>query len=243
MDASEIAVRAESVTDRVKALLSSSEKSWSWKGEGAEHEASFFAMKTEMLLAYCLDLSFYMRLKASSPSSVKDHAVLDRLFEQRLVLEKTRLVEAKLRHELERILSRREAATEATATSEFSRPDPGALVAPEETEFYRPPKLAAARFEKEEEEAKEEYTSRSRRNEMLEVVRENDAHYPEHRSNVVGGGGGAGRNAAKRERLAREERDRTRFEESRFIRVEQGKKQKKKRKMMHSLSGTLDDLV
>lgn len=210
-------------------------------------------MKSEMLLAYCTDLSYYLLHKVSE-SSLRDHEVLDRLYELRLVFEKTRLVESKLRQQLNNVLSVATASAEDRAKAVL-RPNPAALVAPDTLGelkargVYQPPKVAAVPYANEEsgnqEAASRARTTRTRRAEIMEVLREHDDYHPEQKGSAGTGAeamGAAGKRAARRERLMREERERNKFEEARFTRIDYGKKAKKRRKM-NPFATSVEDIV
>ena len=129
-----------------------------WDPEAVDEDASYFVMKQEMLTSYCTLLSYYMLRKARG-LSVRDHPVLFRLFELRVVFEKLRLLEPKLRHQLDKILS----AADATTTGAPLRANAAALAATAEATaaaataagpadgadgagLYRAPRHASARF-------------------------------------------------------------------------------------------------
>lgn len=221
----------------------------------ADTDESFFVMKYELLLAYCTDLSYYL-LHRVSGSPLGNHEAFTRLYELRVVFEKMRLVESKLQHQLDAILSRATAPAEERAKAAL-RPNPSALVSPLEltagadSGIYRPPKLAAVAHstEREEEAGTGEAgsrvrTTRTRRAEIMNIIREHDQTIPDQEPS--GGTGthdfGAGARAARRERVAKEERERIKFEESRFMRLDANKKHKKRRKA-NPFTNSLEDLV
>lgn len=211
-------------------------------------------MKYELLLAYCTDLSYYL-LHRLSESTLGTHEVFNRLYELRVVFEKMRPLESKLQHQLESILSRATASAEERAIAVL-RPNPAALISPLEATagadrgLYRPPKLAAVSHSAESDEAgsgeagSRVRTTRTRRAEIMSIIREHDQTFPDQEPS--GGTGsydfGAGERAARRERVAKEERERIKFEESRFMRLDANKKQKKRRKV-NPFSNSVEDLV
>ncbi|KAJ8614195.1 hypothetical protein CTAYLR_001091 [Chrysophaeum taylorii] len=235
----EIGETATAIAARLEAAARAPTERWSWDGT-ADDDAAFFAMKHELVLAYCTNLTYYLLRKLSPGEPMRDHAVFDRLYELRLVLEKARPLEAKLRHQLDKVLSKDDDG-ELTL-----RPNPRALLAPEEQDesdgIYRPPRLVATPFEgKEEPKAR---TTRTRRAEMMEILQDRDDRNPERKSSSGTGVdfSGAGAKAARRERLAKEAEARTQFEESRFIRLDLNKKQKKRRKL-NPFANSVDDLI
>ena len=256
---------------------------WSWEGAASDSDASYLVMKQELLLAYCTNLSFYLVLKARG-ESVKNHPVLDRLSELRFVFEKMKPIESKLRHQLDKVLSRRPEAYAAAPranplamTGDAKRDDDG---------VYRPPRLQAAFYpgdkkkkkrddddDEEEEDAffgnntqdediedmtkranksaikekpeRKMRMTRARRSEMMSIIRDSNDGILEQGSSTGGAIGdvlGTGNKAARRERLNKEAREQTSFEESRFMRVAASKKLKKKRKV-NPFANTIDDLI
>jgi len=229
-------------------------REWTWE-DREDDDASFYIMKQELLLAYCTNYTYYLYLKASG-QSVRDHPVMDRLYEMRLVFEKMKMVESKLRHLLDKVLAENHADEEQITL----RPQPWTMntISPEKNAsgIYQPPRLTAVSYEKNDDDDDDDdesvnfglklRTTRARRNEMMRVVREQDDLLPERASSTgaTTDSLGTGTKAARRERLAKEERERTKFEESRFIRIDPNKKQKKKRKMAaNPFSNSLDDLI
>lgn len=253
MGVSNEAVLAE-ITSRSQAIVARLEdikaEPWSW--DGPSSEASWFAMKAELLVAYCTKLSCYLVGKVSG-ASVRDHGVLDELFELRLVMEKLRVLESKLRHQLDRVLrSDQDAAL---------KPNPAALVSPPPADdsadaVYRPPRVASVPYAGQDDDEPVEQgeppqppqprarTTRSRRAEIMRIVRDNDAVHPERVSSTGASTDvlGTGAKAARRERLAKEAKERADFEEDRFIRVESSKKAKKRRRI-NPFTSSLDDLL
>ena len=133
-------------------------------------------MKQQLLLNYCLNLTYYLLLKAEG-RAVKDHPVIGQLLELRAALEKMRPLDAKLKYQLDRLL---QLAAAAPIEAEGGvgngqkdplsfRPNPDALVGKtggggdleedEEEEgeegeggesrggVYRPPRMAAVPYE------------------------------------------------------------------------------------------------
>jgi len=83
-------------------------------GELASAEGlSYLEAKHLLLLSYCVNIAFYVLLKAEG-KSVKDHPVVLRLVEARAFLEKARPIDKKLAYQLDKLL-RLAAATDAEA--------------------------------------------------------------------------------------------------------------------------------
>lgn len=64
---------------------------------------SFLELKNHLLLSYCLNVNFYLLLKAEG-KSVKDHPVIDELVRLRLMLDKTKSIDEKLRPQVNRLI-------------------------------------------------------------------------------------------------------------------------------------------
>ena len=233
-------------------------RQWSWEGT-EDDDASYFVMKQELMLAYCTNLSFYKLLKARGVS-IRDHPVLDRLYEMRVVFEKMRLIETKLRHQLDTVLARHDAHVAQP------RPKPQTMRTmgggDDEDRVYRAPRLRAVAYPGDKKKTRDDDSddddddfeedskkptvrmTRARRTEMMNIIRDNNDMVEQTSSTggAVGDVIGTGAKAARRERLAKEAKDQARFEESRFMRVISSKKQKKKRKL-NPFSNTIDDLI
>lgn len=97
------------------------------KGMPTSEGLSFLQVKYQLLTAYCTNVAFYMRLKfAGQP--VDSHPVLTKLVRFRLLLEKLRPLEQKLRYQVDRLL--KAAAGQVDAADEDTRfkPNPDALL-------------------------------------------------------------------------------------------------------------------
>ncbi|KAJ1456209.1 hypothetical protein M885DRAFT_616446 [Pelagophyceae sp. CCMP2097] len=259
----DLAAKCDALTRRLDARASAAKAKGFAQWNAADDQA-YFATKQQMLLAYCQYLAYYALVKAKG-ETVGDHAVLKRLFELRLVTEKMRLMESKLRHQLDQVLQRKE-DEEAPA-----RPNAGAMEAPskgdeEEEELYVAPKHGKQKFDKNDDDDEEddedepiskmsavkagrvriqrERKTRARRSEMMRLVAEADSR-PETKASDGAGSAGptGGQRGAKRERLQKDQKVRQRFEEDRMMRVDVNQKQKKKRKANDQFGSSLDDVI
>jgi len=141
-----------------------------------EEGVAYLEGKQQLLLNYCLNLTYYLLLKAEG-RAVKDHPVIGQLLELRAALEKMRPLDAKLKYQLDRLLQLAAAApveAEGGAANGHKdalsfRPNPDALVGKtggggylredEEEQgeeagggdsrggVYRPPRMAAVPYE------------------------------------------------------------------------------------------------
>ncbi len=95
----DLRAKLEELRDVVNPLLQ--------KAKAGEIETSsgiaFMEMKNVLLLNYCLNLEFYLLLKAEG-RPVKDHPVIEELIRLRLLLEKTKPIDDKLRPQVNRLL-------------------------------------------------------------------------------------------------------------------------------------------
>ncbi|KYQ96795.1 U3 snoRNP protein [Tieghemostelium lacteum] len=64
---------------------------------------SFLETKYHLLLSYCLNITYFLMLK-SSGASVKDHPVVDQLVRIRVILEKIKPLDHKLKYQIEKLL-------------------------------------------------------------------------------------------------------------------------------------------
>ena len=120
---------------------------------GTQQGVSYLEAKHVLLMHYVANLVFYLLLKAEG-KSVKEHPVIARLIEIRGYLEKARVIDKKLKYQIEKLLM----AADGTPRSEVSfkdtvdgvaKPRPGALMVDVDvdttttttTTAYRPPRL------------------------------------------------------------------------------------------------------
>eukprot|EP01104_Vermistella_antarctica_P002715 TRINITY_DN12937_c0_g1_i1.p1 TRINITY_DN12937_c0_g1~~TRINITY_DN12937_c0_g1_i1.p1 ORF type:complete len:715 (-),score=275.79 TRINITY_DN12937_c0_g1_i1:43-2151(-) len=66
---------------------------------------SFLEAKYQLLLSYCVNICYYLTLKAEG-EPVKDHPVIERLVEIRTILEKIRPLDKKLKYQTNKLLKR-----------------------------------------------------------------------------------------------------------------------------------------
>ena len=246
----ELAEKAEALAGRVSSRATKA--SDEFEEDEEEDDASYFRMKQELLTTYCGMLSYYLCRKARG-ESVQDHPVVRRLYELRLTFEKLRLLDAKLRHQLDKVLARADAADVAPVANleaVETVAEEGTYKAPRSTVAYHEKDEASSDDDDDEEDeaprapVKErlERSTRARRAEIDHLMRERSDAPVE-----VGSGGhdealGTGQRAARRERRRKEQREQEAYEEDAFRRVDTNKKKKKRRKTA-DFASSLDDLI
>lgn len=99
----------------------------------------YLTTKQQMLLAYCVNLLFYLGMRVDG-ESVENHPVMQQLLRLRLALEKMRAIDGKIKHQVERLLQSVSAAPVAgeadsaqptlnvNASVQSLRPNPLALL-------------------------------------------------------------------------------------------------------------------
>lgn len=95
---------------------------------------AFLETKAQLLLSYCMHVSFYLLLKAEG-KSVANHPVIDRLVELRVYIEKLWPLEQKLQYSLNKLLSQGPSGGAAAAAVKLSDLRP---VSTEEGALYKP---------------------------------------------------------------------------------------------------------
>ena len=143
----ELAEKAEALAGRVSSRATKA--SDEFEEDEEEDDASYFKMKQELLTTYCGMLSYYLCRKARG-ESIQDHPVVRRLYELRLTFEKLRLLDAKLRHQLDKVLARADAADVAPVANLES------VELDKEEGTYKPPRSTVAYQEKDEASSDEE---------------------------------------------------------------------------------------
>ena len=245
----ELAEKAEALAGRVSSRANKA--SDEFEEDEEEDDASYFKMKQELLTTYCGMLSYYLCRKARG-ESIQDHPVVRRLYELRLTFEKLRLLDAKLRHQLDKVLARADAADVAPVANlesvEIDKEE-GTYKPPRSTVAYQEKDEASSDDDDEDDEAprapvkeRQERSTRARRAEIDHLMRERSDAPVE-----VGSGGhdealGTGQRAARRERRRKEQREQEAYEEDAFRRIDTNKKKKKRRKTA-DFASALDDLI
>ena len=164
-----------------------------------------------------------------------------------------RLLDAKLRHQLDKVLARADAADVAPVANldaVETVADSGVYKAPRSTVAYQEKDEASSDDDDDEDDEaprapvkeRQERSTRARRAEIDHLMRERSDAPVE-----VGSGGhdealGTGQRAARRERRRKEQREQEAYEEDAFRRVDTNKKKKKRRKTA-DFASSLDDLI
>lgn len=210
---------------------------------------SYLEMKQQLLLAYCLDVAFYLYMKAQG-RSLRSHPVMKQLLRLRYAMEKIYSLDGKLKHQVDRLLKLAEGGLDAkTLESSMLKPNLAALLGEDDEDdengsdneeedsdedeskgrdgVYRPPKLTSTPYPEDgkvsAKEAKrlERQKKRFQDSELFESLREDFGSAPEE-----SGSGGMAHVSGDLKRLEQEEAERRAFEEERFIRMTLTKKEK-----------------
>ena len=89
---------------------------------------SFLELKNVLLLNYCMNLNFYLLLKAEG-KAVKDHPVIDELVRLRLLIEKTKPIDDKIRPQVNRLLKTAVQGVESVMSDpSMMRADPSSML-------------------------------------------------------------------------------------------------------------------
>lgn len=207
------------------------------KATSSDELVQYLEVKQQILLAYCVNVVFYMTLRAEG-KSVRSHPVMRQLLELRHAIEKLRPIDSKLKHQIDRLLRQVQRADDGEPAEEMStsaaRPNLSAFLEGEDSDkddaeraqkstkegVYRPPRIAAAPFKDDERESEkrgaklERTRKRVRNSEMFEALRQEFGSAPEEASNT----GLTAVNVEQRV-LQEEEDERREFEEDRFVRL------------------------
>lgn len=214
---------------------------------------SFLKVKYQLLTAYCTNVAFYLKLKLSG-KPVQDHPVLGKLVKFRLLLEKIKPLEAKLRHQVDRLLKAASGLVDSgDADATKFRPNPDMFVKQdddgdeEEDEdnggVYKAPKLAPMHYPEDESavarrEKHEAYLKKvNASNRLIQDIRAEFDDAPEEEAlDVVYG-------SAKTKPGRRELAEREAYEEENFVRFTLDKKTKRRLKeTAHKAIDELEDL-
>lgn len=97
---SELKERLQTVREQIDPLLSKIKTQQYTTEDGL----SYLEIKLHLMLSYCINIIFYMLLK-SSGRSVKDHPVIDKLVEMRMLLEKIRPIDERMKSQISKLIS------------------------------------------------------------------------------------------------------------------------------------------
>jgi len=219
----------------------------------------YLQAKQQLLASYCVNILFYLMLKADGVS-VQAHPVMKQLLKLRYLMEKMRQLDSKMKHQIDRLLS----SSNIESTNEklsSSRPNISSLleVVNEDNDndtdesndsddndndkrnksskgVYRPPKLNAVPYKDDKditqlEEKIQRKKKKIKNSEILEALREEFGHAPEQSSSS-----GLGNLTKEQHDIDKEMEERRKFEEERFVRLTLSKKDKKALKKRRELN-------
>ncbi|RKP11160.1 hypothetical protein THASP1DRAFT_11937, partial [Thamnocephalis sphaerospora] len=207
---------------------------------------SLLEVKYHTLLQYITNLVYLVGLKLDG-AQLEGHPVIDSLIRGRVVLEKIKPVEQKLKYQIDKLIRAASVGTEAAASADGTdawtpanpysfRPNPQQLAgdkkdqdeeSDDENKLYRAPRLAPVHYD-EGDDAKEKRKKHEQR--MLEkaaksrLIRDLVAEYDD-RPEEQGVEGGARDGYGGDDALDIREKERTRYEEDNFTRLTLSKKE------------------
>ena len=220
--------------------------------------SSFLEAKFHLLLSYCINITFYMLLKARG-EPVQDHPVIETLVRMRALIEKCGPIDQKLKYQIEKLLAAASKESSAAAGDDAAlshRPRPQALVGAGEDDdeddaeergggaaaLYTVPKLSAARYDDGREDSKAERKAAARRARLLksEMVQSMQAELSEAPREIAAEDSSRLRGEAAK--AAAEAEERRVYEEENFVRLTLSKKDKAKEKLRaRAAQGMLED--
>jgi len=96
---------------------------------------SFLELKFHLLLSYCVNISYYLLLKAEG-KQVKEHPVIDSLVRTRAIIDKLRPLDKKLKYQVDKLVKLatlgKSEGTEDNIDALKFKPNPKALLGAEE---------------------------------------------------------------------------------------------------------------
>jgi len=223
------------------------------KESGDTEGISFLDMKNTILASYTSNLA-YLMLKKCHGKSIENEAAVERLVEQRTVLEKIRPIDQKLRYQVDKMVSIAENGQIDMNDPLRFKPNPGGLMSkldedsdseveedskePSKQKF-KPPMNVPQFFKENTDDAQsaedgEKSKKRAISRSIMESIKEQYSENPEeisHKTDVM------------RKKLIDEERERTRIEEEHFIRLPVTKADKLRRKELLTMSSVGDDIT
>ncbi|KDO34490.1 hypothetical protein SPRG_00553 [Saprolegnia parasitica CBS 223.65] len=201
-------------------------------------------IKNHALMQYSQLSMFFALLKLESPDAVKDHPVFKELVRYRTILERMRPLDRKLKYQVDKLLKIAVSDVSQLDEALSYAPNPDALKADDDADsdagenddedsyegkkskdgVYRAPRMASVPYDEEEKEAdkkaKRDERNRKRlaKSTILSEVREE---YSERPQEILTSG-----SSALDKELANEAREKTDYEEERFVRLVTSRKDK-----------------
>ncbi len=230
----------------------------------------YLEVKQQLLLSYCVNVVFYLYMKAEG-KSVRAHPVMKQLLKLRYVMEKMRSLDGKLKYQVDRLvkLSEMSPADQASQASGLLRPNPSALLgrgndssdeeeqqqgggeSDEEQErraakkgegVYRPPKMTAMPYKESESQAAKRDSRLDKQRKKIKNSELMDSLRDEFgTAPETSGSGGISSQAGDMRALREEQAERDRFEEERFVRMTMSRKDKKSIKQRTAAATRLDN--
>ena len=244
-------------SSEAKALLQSLNNKVSQESFKTEHGLSFLELKNHLMLDYLSNLTFVM-LKKCSGKSIRDDPAIERIVENRTVLEKMRPIEKKLKYQIDKTLKIAESGQISQDDPLNFKPNLSALKdnieendsneedSEDETETkevkskngkYVPPKNVPAFMEDAESLEQSEQDKVKKRNlskSILEDLRRQHMDTPEEEHTHV--------DTMKSQQIA-QMKERIRYEEENFTRLPVSKKDKHRRRQMTTIGNLGDELT
>jgi hypothetical protein len=212
---------------------------------------SYLEAKTQLMLSYCANIIVYLMLKADG-RSVADHPVMRKLLECRLLIDKLRPIDGKLKYQIDKLL--RACQTENDADMSFKptlgdgsdeEVDGGSGELSGATKFgaddkegavYKAPRITAVHFDEgkdksaKKQRAEERKLRKQSQSVMVRVLRQEFSDLPEEAGNI----------GSHKDLADDREAEIRAYEEERMMRVTLSKKDKSLLKRKHRI-GTFDD--
>ncbi len=212
---------------------------------------SYLEAKTQLMLSYCSNIIVYLMLKADG-RSVADHPVMRKLLECRLLIDKLRPIDGKLKYQIDKLL--RACQTENDADMSFKpalgddsddeadHVDKKSIVAAKfgaadkDDAVYKAPRITAVHFDEgkdksaKKQRAEERKLKKQSQSVMVRVLRQEFSDLPEEAGNI----------GSHKDLADDREAEIRAYEEERMMRVTLSKKDKSLLKRKHRI-GTFDD--
>jgi len=199
-----------------------------------ESGVDYLEVKHQLLLNYCINLTFYLYMRAKG-QSVQNHPVIKQLVHLRTIMEKLQPVDKKVRYQIDKLLEKTSGLSKDDATRFGPNVDDLAADSDEDVnddedtkqELYRAPRMSAVMYDEDEsksakeERRREKAEARLKKSAILRELHEDWTDQPLKRS-ATGAAGHTGN-----EELEQWQRDRTKYEEENFVRLQPTKKRKK----------------
>lgn len=242
--------KVEEIRNKLKPILQKAEDEDNELTDGI----SFLEIKYNVMINYLVNLGYFLMLKLDG-KKVEDHPVINKLIEERIVLEKMKPLELKLKYQIDKLVKLANGSIRKDMQDPLQfKPNPKNMITSDdekdeengdnENKLYKPPKLVPMHFEettipKSAGELSKREQRRAAKSRLLRDIQEQYDNKPEE---LTSRGTGYGLHEVAT-RMDEKLLEKQKYEEENFMRFNLTREEKRARKKMNKRRGvmTLED--